>query len=225
MKCITLLEGDFNVIIQPIRLTLFCFSGAYLLKTSVNFIIQFLILKLMFESFCEICRFLFVLCGKPFQVCKAWKVTLKSIPVHSFNGVIISSARVCTLQLVFAFPLLLVPFYFFSSSWCRGSAVASAFGFSWAFLLTILHVTPVVFLLCGKSFQLCKAWKGTLKSFPVHSFNSVIISSARVCTLQLVFAFPLLLVSFYFFSSSWFRGLAAASACRSSWTFLFTFLV
>ena len=28
-----------------------------------------------------------------------------------FNGVIISSARVCTLQSVFAFPFLLVPFY------------------------------------------------------------------------------------------------------------------
>ena len=27
----------------------------------------------------------------------------------------------------------------------------------------------------------------------------------------------------HFFSSSWFRGLAAASACGSSWTFLFTF--
>ena len=28
----------------------------------------------------------------------------------------------------------------------------------------------------------------------------------------------------HFFSSSWYRGLAAASACGSSWTFLFTFL-
>ena len=28
----------------------------------------------------------------------------------------------------------------------------------------------------------------------------------------------------HFFSSSWCRGLAAASACGSSWTFLFTFL-
>ena len=27
-----------------------------------------------------------------------------------------------------------------------------------------------------------------------------------------------------FFSSSWFQGLAATSACGSSWTFLFTFL-
>ena len=27
----------------------------------------------------------------------------------------------------------------------------------------------------------------------------------------------------HFFSSSWCRGLAAASACGSSWTFLFTF--
>ena len=51
---------------------------------------------------------MFVLCGKTFQVCKAWKGTLKNLPEHSFNGVIISSARVCT---VFAFPFLLVPFY------------------------------------------------------------------------------------------------------------------
>ena len=29
----------------------------------------------------------------------------------------------------------------------------------------------------------------------------------------------------HFFSSSWCRGLAAASACGSSWTFLFTFLL
>ena len=29
----------------------------------------------------------------------------------------------------------------------------------------------------------------------------------------------------HFFSSSWCRGLAAASACGSSWTFLFIFLV
>ena len=28
----------------------------------------------------------------------------------------------------------------------------------------------------------------------------------------------------HFFSSYWCRGLAAASACGSSWTFLFTFL-
>ena len=28
----------------------------------------------------------------------------------------------------------------------------------------------------------------------------------------------------HFFSSSWCRGLAEASACGSSWTFLFTFL-
>ena len=28
----------------------------------------------------------------------------------------------------------------------------------------------------------------------------------------------------HFFSSSWCRGLAAASACGSSWTFLFTFM-
>ena len=28
----------------------------------------------------------------------------------------------------------------------------------------------------------------------------------------------------HFFSSSWCRGLAAASACGSSWTFLFSFL-
>ena len=28
----------------------------------------------------------------------------------------------------------------------------------------------------------------------------------------------------HFFSSSWCRGLAAVSACGSSWTFLFTFL-
>ena len=28
---------------------------------------------------------------------------------------------------------------------------------------------------------------------------------------------------YHFFSSSWCRGLAAASACGSSWTFLFTF--
>ena len=29
----------------------------------------------------------------------------------------------------------------------------------------------------------------------------------------------------HFFSSSWCRGLAAASACGSSWTFLFTFFI
>ena len=29
----------------------------------------------------------------------------------------------------------------------------------------------------------------------------------------------------HFFSSSWCRGLAAASACGSSWTFLFTFFL
>ena len=29
----------------------------------------------------------------------------------------------------------------------------------------------------------------------------------------------------HFFSSSWCRGLAAASACGSSWTFLFTVLL
>ena len=36
----------------------------------------------------------------PFQVCKAWKWTLNILPVHSSNGVILSSARVCTLQSV-----------------------------------------------------------------------------------------------------------------------------
>ena len=29
----------------------------------------------------------------------------------------------------------------------------------------------------------------------------------------------------HFFSSTWYRGLAAASVCGSSWTFLFTFLL
>ena len=75
--------------------------------------------------------------------------------------------------------------------WFTGFAAASACGSSWTFLFTFLHVTLDVFVLCGKPFQVCQAWKGTLKSPPVHSFNGVIISSARACTLQSVFAFPI----------------------------------
>ena len=56
--------------------------------------------------------------------------------------------------------------HFFSSSWCQGLAATSACGSSWTFLFTFLHVTPVVFVLCGKPFQVCKAWKGTLKISP-----------------------------------------------------------
>ena len=69
---------------------------------------------------------------------------------------------------------------------CQGLAATSACGSSWTFLFTFLHVTPFVFVLCGKPFQVCKAWKGTIKSLPVHSFNGVTISSASVCTLQSV---------------------------------------
>ena len=37
--------------------------------------------------------------------------TLESLPVYSFNGVIISSARVCTLQSPFVFLFLIILIY------------------------------------------------------------------------------------------------------------------
>ena len=61
--------------------------------------------------------------------------------------------------------------------------------------LLVLHVTPAVFVQCGKPFQVCKAWKGTLISLPAHSFNGVIILSAKVCTSQAVGWLRLLLVA------------------------------
>ena len=44
-------------------------------------------------------------------VCLFRVETLESLPVHSFNGVIISSARVCTLQSHFVFLFLMIPIY------------------------------------------------------------------------------------------------------------------
>ena len=39
---------------------------------------------------------------------------------------------------------------FFSSFWCRGLAAVCDCGIPWTFLLTCLHLTPVVFVQCGK---------------------------------------------------------------------------
>ena len=43
--------------------------------------------------------------GIPYLLCLCCVETLESHPVHSFNGGIISSARVCTLQSSFIFLL------------------------------------------------------------------------------------------------------------------------
>ena len=75
---------------------------------------------------------------------------------------------------------------FISQSWPRYEKIIQ---------LLVLHITPALFVLCGKPFHMCKAWNGTLKSLPVHSVNGVIISSARVCTLQAVGWLRLLLVA------------------------------
>ena len=71
--------------------------------------------------------------------------------------------------------------------------------------------------------------------YPAHClcFSSVLLAFWSRCLgkRELVFVLIVLLFVSYahvnlchFFSSSWCLGLAAASACGSSWTFLFTFL-
>ena len=47
----------------------------------------------------------------PRLLCLCRVETLESLPVHSFNGVIISSARVCTLQSPFIFLFLMILIY------------------------------------------------------------------------------------------------------------------
>ena len=47
----------------------------------------------------------------PRLLCLCRVETLESLPVHSFNGVIISSARVCTLQSPFVFLFLMILIY------------------------------------------------------------------------------------------------------------------
>ena len=67
--------------------------------------------------------------------------TLKSLPVHLFNGVIVSSARVYTLQSPFVFLFLM-------GVWegLRFVIVALPGLFSYLFFL---HTMPVVFVPCG----------------------------------------------------------------------------
>ena len=55
------------------------------------------------------------------------------------------------------------------------------------FSLSFLHTTPVVFVPCVE----------ILERLPVHAFNGVIISSARVCTLQSPFVFLFLMILIY----------------------------
>ena len=62
-------------------------------------------------------------------------------------------------------------------------------------------------IFCGKFWSLCLGKRELVFVLIVHLFVSY--AHVNLC---------------HFFSSSWCRGLAAASACGSSWTFLFTFL-
>ena len=50
----------------------------------------------------------------PRLLCLCRVETLESLPVHSCNGVIFSSARVCTLQSPFVFLLLMILIYVFA---------------------------------------------------------------------------------------------------------------
>ena len=83
------------------------------------------------------------------------------------------------------FDLRLFDFVCFLSSWCLGRAAVCDCDTPWTFLLPFLHTWPVVFVPCGP-----------LGSLPVHSYNDVIISVARVSSLESTFVYPFLLILF-----------------------------
>ena len=70
---------------------------------------------------------------------------------------------------------------------CLGRAAVCNCDTPWNFFLTFFCIPR---LLC-----LCRV--ETLESLPVHSFNGVIISSARVCTLLSPFVFLFLVILIY----------------------------
>ena len=106
----------------------------------------------------------------PRLLCLCRVETLESLPVHSFNGVIISKCQSLHFTITFRIPLP------------HDSNLKSPRSF-----ICIPH------LLC-----LCRV--ETLESLPVHSFNSVLLSlSARVCTLQSPFVFLFLMILIYTF--------------------------
>ena len=77
--------------------------------------------------------------------------TLESLPVHSFNGVIISSTRVCTLQSPFIFLFLMILIY--TSLKVRylpvfvSRLLISYFTFLWT-CIRLSYVLSVVAILC-----------------------------------------------------------------------------
>ena len=86
----------------------------------------------------------------PRLLCFCHVESLESLPVHSFNGVIISSARVCTLQspFVFLFPMILIyTSLVSSSSWCLGRAAVCNCGTHWTFLLPLFCIGQVLYQL------------------------------------------------------------------------------
>ena len=119
---------------------------------------------------CGTPRTLFPFCI-PRLLCLCRVATLESLPVQSFNGVIISSARVFTFTITFR--ILLSP----DTNLVSGNGCGLWLWHSLDFSLTFFCIPRL----------LCLCHVETLESFPVHSFNGVIISIARVYTFTITF--------------------------------------
>ena len=122
--------------------------------------------------------------------------------------------------------------HFFSSSWCQGLTAASACGSSWTFLFTFFKVFYFDWHFCAQIWTSVAfiLYIYITNRIPNHWYNvmSVLCMYLHICITYSLFLVKLF-VSYahvnlcHFFSSSWCQGLTAASACGSSWTFLFTF--
>ena len=93
----------------------------------------------------------------PRLLCLCRVETLESLPAHSFNGFIISSARVCTLQSSFVFLFLMILIYVSSSYWGLGRAAVCDCGTPWTFLLP--------FFLHNHACCVCAVWRPFLLPF------------------------------------------------------------
>ena len=108
---------------------------------------------------------------------------------------------VCVLLVHLLFVLYVLVFLsFFSSSWCRGLAAVCDCGTPWTFLL---HLLLAALCLCVSSVLLafwspCSGKRELVFVLIVHLF----VSYAHIGLCR-------------FFSSSWYQGLAATSACGS----------
>ena len=110
----------------------------------------------------------------PRLLCVCRVETLESLPVHSFNGVIISNARVCILQSPFVFLFLMGVW---EGLWFVIVTLSGRFSY-------LFWIPRMLFLRRVE----------TLESLPVYSINGIIIIlSARVCTLQSPFVFLFLM--------------------------------